>query len=463
MSRKTDVVAAGADTTTIPADGRGVAAISSPIYAPVLTLVDTDDLDRVGERILLGSHPVALSRTSTVFPGGPLADGRASRSHAEVDRSPSGGYVLRDMGSRNGSFVNGNRIVGSGQPLTAGDVVQIGDTLLLFHDAQVPPPPDAKVEGLLGRSNLIREVRSSIARYAAATATAPVLVLGETGTGKELVARAIAGLGRPSGPFVALSAIETPRDLVAATLFGHGRGAFTGAAEARKGVFRAADRGTLFLDEVGELDASIQATLLRVLQEQEVRPVGADAPVRVDVRLVAATNRDLLELVRDGTFRADLYSRLAYLTVRQPALRDRPDDVALLARHFAQQAIGSAGSDTRFTPEAMTALLRHSWPFNVRELKAAVELALAEWPGEGRVELPSALLAQMEAHREAFTSAGRGPETTPALNRAAIEAALTRHGGNMSHAAADLGKDRGQLYRMVRKLGIDPGTFRAGE
>lgn len=231
------------------------------------------------------------------------------------------------------------------------------------------------MEGLLGHSDAARALRLALVR--AARSAANVLLLGESGTGKEVAARALATLGRPGRPFLAFIAAAVPPALVDSTLFGHVRGAFTDAREPRPGLFRAADHGTLFLDEVSDLAPEVQARLLRVVEERRVIPVGGAAAVPVDVRLVAATNRDLASEIAAGRFRGDLYARLAGLTVRLAPLRERREDIPLLARTFAVAA-GWSGRPQVFSALAMTRLIRHPWPFNVRELRALVEQAVLE-------------------------------------------------------------------------------------
>jgi len=345
-------------------------------------------------------------------------------------------------------------------------VIRLGDTLLLFHDALVPPPADHPIDGLLGTSDAARALRFATAR--AARSHASVLILGESGAGKELVARALGAIGRPARPFVAFNAAAVPPALVDSTLFGHVRGAFTDAREARPGLFRSASGGTLFLDEIGDLAPETQVRLLRVIEERAVVPVGGVDPCPVDCRLVAATHRDLAALVADGRFRGDLYARIEGVVVRVPPLRDRREDVPLLAFAFAPfQPAGPA-----FTASAMTRLMLHPWPFNVRELRSVVEQAFADRTRAGPLDLPPSVLARLEEHARLFGPEPRGQTRLPAaaappidhpvasLDRAAVEAALARARGNMTEAASSLGKDRAQFYRIVGRLGLDPEAFR---
>ena len=423
---------------------------------PTLTLVFGPDPSRFGERIVPGGTPFPLDRVHPVFPGGPILDQEVSRTHAEIRQDPhTHGFLLRDLGSKNGTFVNSRRVGGDGVALARGDVIRIGDTLILFHETLSPPPPDAvAIPGILGHSDAARSLRSAVARHAPGRLN--VLLLGETGTGKELAARAIASLGRPGKPFLAFNAAAIPPGLVEATLFGHVRGAFTDARESRPGLFRAADHGTLFLDEVADLAPETQARLLRVLEERAVLPVGGTQPIPVEVRLLAATNRDLAAEVAAGRFRADLYARLAAVVVRIPPLRERPEDIPVLATAFAMEARpGGRG----FSAMAMERLLAHPWPFNVRELKAIVEQAVVLSP-EGRpVDLPKDVLGRLDEHARLF---GEPAQPGKALDRQTVEEALLRAQGNVARAAAALGKDRGQFYRLLRRLGVDLRRFRGG-
>jgi len=472
--------------TTLTGSGRGLAPVDCDVPVPTLTIAFGPVPARFGERACPGGAPFPLNRTAPVFPGGPLADPEVSRIHAELRREPAGGWVIGDLGSKNGTHVNGARVGADGLRLASGDVIRVGDTLLLFHETLCPAPSDHAIEGMLGHSDGARVLRAATMRCASSTAT--VLVLGETGAGKDLVARAVASIGRPGRPFVAFNAGAVPPALVDSTLFGHVRGAFTDAREARPGLFRAASGGTLFLDEVGDLAPETQVRLLRAVEERAVVPVGAVQPVPVDVRLVAATNRDLAAEAAAGRFRGDLYARLAGSVIRVPPLRDRRADVPLLATAFAAafaaEATNEAAAARTFTPKAMTRLMLHPWPFNVRELKAVVGQSIVEGPGRGCLDVPASVLSRLDEHARLFAhdgspagspagSAEGAPSPAPSASgvapgdhmpgipdRAAVEAALARAGGNMTGAADALGKDRGQFYRIVRRLGIDPDRFR---
>jgi transcriptional regulator with PAS, ATPase and Fis domain len=281
-----------------------------------------------------------------------------------------------------------------------------------------------------------------------APSTLPVLVRGETGTGKELAARAVHARSGRAGPFVAVNCGALPATLVESELFGARRGAYSGAVEERVGLVRAAEGGTLFLDEIGDLAAPSQAALLRVLEEREVLPLGAARPLRVDVRFVAATHRDLDALAQAGTFRADLLARLAGFTLALPPLRARREDLGLLARALLAREAPERAARATFSVEAARALFRHRWPANVRELGKCLHAAalLARDGAIGLAELPEAL-------RVAPDEAPLSDED--ARRRAELAALVERHGGNVSAIARALGKDRKQVQRWLKRFKIE--------
>ncbi|HEX7077404.1 MAG TPA: sigma-54 dependent transcriptional regulator [Candidatus Eisenbacteria bacterium] len=303
---------------------------------------------------------------------------------------------------------------------------------------------------------LLREIRM------AGPSTARVLIQGENGTGKELVARALHALSpRRDGPFVAVNCSAIPEELIESELFGHERGAFTGATQSRKGRFEEAHRGTLFLDEVGDLSPRAQTKLLRVLQEGEFLRVGGNRAIRVDVRVLAATNRDLAGRVRSEQFREDLYFRLAVIPITVPPLRDRPEDVPLLVEHFAAEiARETTGRAKRITPAAIDLLRLHRFPGNVRELRNIVERLLIMTPGRtvGPEEV-RAVLPQLPAPDGGGIR--RLSDAVQDFERRQIEAALLTEGGSMTKAAARLGLERSHLYKKMKKLGWKADTFGA--
>ena len=301
----------------------------------------------------------------------------------------------------------------------------------------------------------------------------PLLLQGESGTGKELIAREIHRLStRKGGPFLAVNCAAIPGDLLEAELFGHGRGAFTGADRAREGRFRAAEGGTMLLDEIGDLPLSLQPKLLRVLQERAVEPVGSSHPLPIDVRVIAATHRDLPRLVAAGAFREDLYYRVAGLPLRVPPLRERPEDIGLLFSHFLQEEARHAGRTLSIGPGLVEALRQRSWPGNVRQLEnLARQLALLV-PGPS-VEVrdlpagpaPSTLVPAEGPRAELRVDVGQRPYLVvlpdtpfvlPELEEGLVRAALERHGGNQSAAARALGVPRHVLLYRLEKFGILP-------
>jgi Nif-specific regulatory protein len=305
---------------------------------------------------------------------------------------------------------------------------------------------------ILGQSSQLHLALEG-ARKVAPTETT-VLITGESGTGKELVARAIHHESpRAEGPFVALNCAALPESLLESELFGHEKGAFTGADRARPGRIEAAAGGTLFLDEVGELSPTAQAKLLRVLQEREFTRVGSSQTQKADVRIVAATNRDLTKEVGAGRYREDLYYRLAVFTVHLPPLRERGEDVLILAERFLRELEGSMGRAGELTREARQALLAYSWPGNIRELSNAIERAMILSGGEPiRPEMLGLHAASpVPAESEAPDS---GSLTIPELERRMVLDALFRSGGNRSRAARLLGITRSQLYTRLKRLGL---------
>lgn len=306
---------------------------------------------------------------------------------------------------------------------------------------------------LVGESPRMREVYRLLARAAASDAT--VLLRGESGTGKEVAARSLHhGSPRADQPFVAVNCATLSETLLESELFGHEKGAFTGAVARKIGKAEAADGGTLFLDEVGEIPLPLQARLLRFLQERELERVGGTRPIRVDVRVVAATNRDLEKAIRAGTFREDLYYRLNVVTLHLPPLRERREDIPLLASHFAARTSQRLGrSVAGFTPEARACLLRYDWPGNVRELANAVERALVL--GEGDLIRPEDLPeAMLETAALSEVSLGTYHETLQETKKRLIRRAVAEADGNITRAAARLGLQPTYLHRLIRNLGL---------
>jgi DNA-binding NtrC family response regulator len=285
-----------------------------------------------------------------------------------------------------------------------------------------------------------------------------VLISGQSGTGKEVLAHYIHEMSnRAEGPFVSINCGALPENLLESELFGHVRGSFTGAVRDKQGLFVAAKAGSFFLDEVGEMSPATQVKLLRVLQEREVIPVGATEAIPVDVRILAATNRDLDEEIRRGGFRSDLFYRLNVITLHLPPLAERPDDVALLAEHFINRFRATRGRELRLTPETMGVLQGYDWPGNVRELENALERAAVMTPGEEI--LPAALPARItERAPQPLVAASLPPNPTlEIIERAYIHWVLQSESGNKTRAAEVLGIDPSTLYRKLLRYGMETG------
>ncbi len=299
--------------------------------------------------------------------------------------------------------------------------------------------------GIIGKSPLLADVLATVRRVA--PTDAPVLITGENGTGKELVAKMVHSLSaRSAGPFVKVNLGGMSQSLFESEMFGHVRGAYTGAHADRQGRFAVADKGTVFLDEIGDLDQSCQVKMLRVLQEHTFEPLGSSRSVRSDFRTVSATNADLPAMVEARTFREDLFYRINLITVKLPALRERREDIPLLARHFA--------GATEFSPEAMELLSRLPYPGNIRELKNLVERLSIIYGGDGRrVEAGDVSAATgSEAQRPRLSD--DAAMSLEATERAAIERAMATAGGNLTRAAEILGITRQSLYRRLQKYGL---------
>ncbi len=314
---------------------------------------------------------------------------------------------------------------------------------------------------MVGESNAMAQLREQIAM--AAPTNGRVLILGDNGTGKELVARTVHALShRRAGPFIEVNCAAIPEELIESELFGHVRGAFTGAVSDRRGKFEAADGGTIFLDEIGDMSLKTQAKVLRALQEQVVEPVGSRQQITVDVRVIAATNKDLSAAIRSGQFREDLYFRLNVIPVFVPPLRERREDIPRLAEFFMTGFAQEYGRRPKaFEPEALDRLQRYGWPGNVRELRNLIERLVIMAPGDS---ISGADLAFLQTDSEP-TGATEPPGATPLplheardrFERDYILRALAQQHGNMSRTAEVLGVERSNLYRKMRAFGIAPG------
>jgi two-component system nitrogen regulation response regulator NtrX len=315
-------------------------------------------------------------------------------------------------------------------------------------------------------SDAMRRVMAQVERVAASETR--VCILGETGTGKELIARTLhEHSSRAAGPFITLNCAAVPAELIESELFGHEKGAFTGAAARHTGKFEQAHKGTLFLDEIGDMPLSMQAKLLRVLEEGEVERVGGDRPVAVDVRVIVATLRDLDGLVKEGKFRQDLYHRIYVFPLLLPPLRERWEDIPGLVAHFARQVAGQNGwKEKPFTAQAIEELTSYAWPGNVRELRNVVERLLLLSDAEvDRDAVELALPAARRAEARPAPSPGTGTLAgrVEAFERETVAAELERHNGHMTETARALGLERSHLYKKCQQLGIDLRAMRKAE
>lgn len=410
-----------------------------------LVVVHTPDKGAVG-RVIPLNHEAVLVGREVEGPGGVgLEDARLSRLHFRVTfDGRTDTHRVTDARSRNGTFVGGSRLETA--VLRRGDVIRAGDSVFVY----AAPNPLAKV-----KERIARVARSDLA----------VLLLGETGTGKERFARAVHELSGRGGAFVAVNCAALPRELLGSELFGHTKGAFSGAAQPRQGLFLSAAGGTILLDEIGDFPLELQPVLLRALQEKVVRPIGSDQEIPVDVRIVAATHQKLENSVRTERFRADLFARLAQSVVEVPPVRERRVEILALSAELAR----AASRDIEFSADAAEALVRHSWPFNVREIESLVRGFVATEPE------PKLRLRYLKEYHAGlvlgFRDDGAGVDATnrplPAAaaasappDRAALESILVRHGGNVSAVAKELGKERAQVYRWLKSFGLDPERYR---
>ncbi|MBL8070983.1 MAG: sigma-54-dependent Fis family transcriptional regulator [Nitrospira sp.] len=311
------------------------------------------------------------------------------------------------------------------------------------------------LENVIARSPAMQRLFQQVAQIADSDAT--ILLTGETGTGKEVLARVLhANSRRSKGPFVALNCAAISETLFESELFGHIRGAFTNAVAAKRGLFQSANGGTLFLDEIAEMSLPMQVKLLRAVQEREVREVGAEYATKVDVRIIAATNKDLAESVKAGTFRHDLYYRVSVVPLALPPLRERKDDIPLLAQHFLKQSAKRSNKDVRgFTPAAMHRLMVYPWPGNVRELENAVEKAVV-------MSRQDMVLPEFLPTAGATSDIGLKPltEAKEDFERTYLRNVLQMTGGNISRAAQFAGRYRADFYKMLKKYGLHPSMLK---
>lgn len=384
-----------------------------------------------------------------------LTDDRVSRQHLQIEIE-GGSFRVRDLESLNGTLYEGSSL--NEARLPAGATLKLGRTVLriqpLARPLNIPPSRAQSFGELAGRSLVMREVFAVLELAAGSDVT--VLLEGETGTGKELAARALhAESERRREPFVAINCSALPPGLVESELFGHTKGAFTGATTDRKGAFARAHRGTLFLDELDSIPANVQAALLRVLEDRKVRPVGADREHEVDVRLVAASQDDLDGKVADGSFRADLFYRLAVVRVRIPPLRARREDIAPVAKAILR----ARGIEGEIPADTLDAWMAHDWPGNVRELRNAVDRAIALSPGVDSagglrfVGVDPTSSDGLSVRTDLPWSEAK-QQVVDEFERRYLQALLERFDGNVSAASRACGLDRKQLRTLAKRHGL---------
>jgi transcriptional regulator with GAF, ATPase, and Fis domain len=436
-------------------------------------------------RCTVGNDAVVIGRTAQTEGAGPLRHDTVSRNHFEARWDANAGmYVGRDLGSHNGTRIDGlplGKVTGG---LHDQSIVQLGDVTLVFETAAagaLSSEGETSLPNLPGDSLAMHAFRTQLLR--AAADPSPVLLIGETGTGKEFAAAELHARSGRSGPLLTINCASLSAQIVDSQLFGHVRGAFTGANADAPGLFRAADGGTLFLDEIGEIPLELQAKLLRVLQQGEVQPVGATKVVKVDVRVIAATNRALDRAVEAGTFRRDLYARLSLWELQLPALAqrrgdilgwiDRLADVWAQRRAEAPRPTGSAAEPAaprwNFDPESAEALLLHRWNNNLREvdrLVHALSTSLASSERIGMSDLPAWFDAPADAAPAGavpVAAAGGSGGERPAEGAAAKRAIPTREefvavfeqlGGSVRALARHFERDRRQIYRWIESYGL---------
>ena len=403
---------------------------------------------------------VRLADRSVSFGSAPscelvLTDKTVSRKHL-VAELVGDEVIMIDQGSTNGTFIGDSRF--EKIAIGFGAEIKLGRTVIKFlpDEEVVEPEPSAETAfgSIVGADTKMRQLFHLLTDVAATNAT--VLIEGETGTGKELIAEEIHNHSpRRDGPFVVFDCGSVPRELIESMLFGHVKGSFTGAVTDRKGAFAEAHGGTIFLDEIGEMALDLQPSLLRVLDKRAVRKVGSNVYEKIDVRVVAATNRDLRAEVAKKAFREDLYYRLAVIRVSGPPLRERGADIPLLVNHFMQ----SFGPQLGCAPEDMAKLVRHSWPGNVRELRNSIERACL-LSRNGMVNIEDALLGQEAAPalgiRTDLPFKEAKGQLVEMFEREYIEDLMRRHKMNLSAAAREAQIDRKHLRELIRKYALDP-------
>ena len=413
------------------------------VTRPCIRLLLTDT-----ESVLFSRGSESISRTpgkTGTLVSWDLASDWASRDHAAISRLPNrAGYEIEDRGSKNGTFINGTAI--TRRQLKDGDLLEVGGSMFLYRNSEsvrpgAAPVREMKADALFIGDSLRPALEEVLAKLSLAAKTKePILLTGDTGTGKEVYSKWIHSISGRKGDFVAVNCGAIPKELAESELFGAAKGAFSGATEARLGVVRQANRGTLLLDEIGELPLLLQTKLLRVLEQYEVRPVGASAPVKVDFRLVCATHRDLEAMVQTGNFREDLLARIRVVSAHLSPLSERLEDLGgLLCNAIPEELRG----ETTIDRDTFREIFRHEWPQNIRELRQTVRGALAIEPSKKLVKnisLPQSFAGDMDLPQ--------------------LQKLLRKHKGNVSAIARDVDKARVQVWRWCKRFDVDPNDFR---
>jgi DNA-binding NtrC family response regulator len=450
-----------AETVTL-SDASMAAMLTGEDLGLCLTVVHHADSALLGHRVpLKAKASYTLGRDATCFGDTALGDPAMSRSHARIEVSRGGKATVTDLESRNGSWIGEEQV--QERALVEGEILRLGASLFLCHRS-TPSRPELLPPPLLGMSFGMQMVHQQITQIGPHDTT--VLILGETGTGKELVARALHDASGRGGPMNAINCAGLSDTLLQSELFGHVRGAFSGATGDRPGLFEASRGGTLLLDEVGDAPATVQVSLLRVLQEKVVRRVGANRAIPVDTRVVSATHRELHAHITEGSFREDLFGRLAGWILRLPPLRHRREDIPLLLRHFLDEKVDSVRPVHH---KLAYRLLTYDWPRNVRELQSVAERVLLT-AGDGPTYKLNPDVAALLVNQPTDAADDTAPvppreATHPSQFRDtdALKALLVEHGGNVRKVADAAGVSRNTLYRWFRDLNVDPTDYRESE
>ncbi len=431
-----------------------------------------DDNELVVERALLrleGSKNKIYPVTKSIISIGKsksndivITDEFASNFHAKIENR-GGEFFIKDMGSTNGIILNGQKVLETSLPHNS--LIEIGKTILKFYteneSRKVSPIKEIEFEGIISKSDKLREIFALIEKIANSDST--VLIQGETGTGKELLARAIyKRSARNSKPFVTINCGAISKDLIESELFGHEKGAFTSAHQQRKGAFEHANNGTIFLDEIAEMPLELQPKLLRVLENREIKRVGGNDLIDIDVRIIAATNKNLASEVKAGRFREDLFYRLMIIPLVIPSLRERPEDISVLAEHFLNEEIAKGKTKVKnISPKAFTVLKKEKWPGNVRELKNLISRTILECDcitiepkhlsfapqafGE-----PTAFDYNLSEFKDAKTV-----KTLRDVEKDKILFELKKHKWNKQATAKTLGISKSTLHEKIKKYGLE--------